>query len=189
MKAWIFVLLAIGTALSWNTPTMLESRGVGLNDFYVDPFTGTHHLIVTFYYDKPVSNVYYYQLDESNKVVYSSVWNDTNVLRYYGLRIIGSGNGKNLYAVLEGTYKHGHFTDQDELFTESADGGRTWSPMIPVPRKDMNDGCQRTGQCIIQVAETGRLFIFYHVDCRIRSPVLSYVTRPPGSQVFTQEKL
>ncbi len=163
-RVLLVVVIAIGSVMGWTVPVMLEQRTVMAYDMYFDESTGFQHVLAT-YMDFLTQSVIYYQIDTQNKVAHSLVLNDKHVLFYTGLKITGRGNGQTLYAVLEGKYQHENVSDFDQLFTESNDNGQTWSPLSPVPRKYMNDGCQRCGESILTLGNTGRLFIFYRVDC------------------------
>eukprot|EP01022_Parablepharisma_sp_SALTPOND_P023545 TRINITY_DN5009_c0_g1_i1.p1 TRINITY_DN5009_c0_g1~~TRINITY_DN5009_c0_g1_i1.p1 ORF type:complete len:430 (-),score=2.95 TRINITY_DN5009_c0_g1_i1:51-1247(-) len=78
----------------------------------------------------------------------------------------------------------------DVLFRESLDNGQTWSVPIRVPRPNMNDAAIRLFPNIVHIKETGRLYIFYKYSLADESKIaIGYVTRPPGSTVFSQERL
>ncbi len=99
----------------------------------------------------------------------------------YGGVIRGAGDGKHLMMALD----H-HVTGGSAVvvnFTESSDGGKTWSPPVyAVKRGPLNKYLQD----MLYIPSTGRVFIFFATD---RKYELRMVTKPNNSVIFSGEML
>jgi hypothetical protein len=73
-------------------------------------------------------------------------------------------------------------------FTESKDGGLTWSAPVLMQRSNMNDAASRFAASVVFVKETGRLYLFYVKQMNGQDQI-AFVTRPPGSITFSPEKI
>ncbi len=72
-------------------------------------------------------------------------------------------------------------------FSESLDGGNSWSKLVPL--HDMEEECGRfpTGARVIK--ETGRLYLFYsHYNFTSDKHSIRFMTRSPGSAKFSVER-
>lgn len=180
---FIFFALLESAISSWSDPvTVFESQyldGCRITSYYYDPSSKISH--VFFVEGLPGKN-YYYALDENGNKLYSTVFTDS-----YGAWsgiIKGSDDGKSLFIAMQGYRKVGIRMLSDVNFTESKDGGKTWSPVITTPHKSGSDETNRLlGDMIVQ-KQTGRIFIFYGL---YESKELGMVTRTPGSTIFSQE--
>eukprot|EP00830_Metopus_es_P012820 TRINITY_DN2964_c0_g1_i1.p1 TRINITY_DN2964_c0_g1~~TRINITY_DN2964_c0_g1_i1.p1 ORF type:complete len:433 (-),score=60.17 TRINITY_DN2964_c0_g1_i1:53-1351(-) len=185
MKSALILLLASIAYAKWTVPEdLLQSNKQNfIKSMYTDPTTGITHLMFCRTY---AENITYWQIDRNNHVVFKDHLSDPTMAGIYSAKIIGAGDGKLLYVLFMGTRNcKGLYYDQ--WFTESKDGGRTWSKMVKVPKDDMDDHCDRYGDSLLIIHETGRAYISYHCDCPNENPRLKYSQRPPGSSLFTKE--
>lgn len=187
-KIFYFIYLFwIGLA-SWSDPlTLVRTDGslATAYDIYTDPSTGLRHAI---FVSGDFSVLHYWQIDNENKVLLKIDFGDPKMFAVGFSRIVGAGDGKSLYVVI-GAFRKGEKQLRDKWYTESQDGGKTWTPLIRVPREDMNDDFERDDARIILIQNSKRVFIFY---TRYKGLALfgsiSMVTKPHGSSVFSKEQ-
>ncbi len=84
---------------------------------------------------------------------------------------------------------------EEPHFTESHDGGRTWSKPVPIVRPVMNDTCLRSGESLIYENRTGRVYHFYAMCCGDTMKYeywysgIGYVFKEPNSTDYSNETM
>ena len=187
MRVLILAALVLSVLATWNVPVDLYASGSVFfaKELYTDPSTGIHHIL----FGTSFGSIYnYWQVNPDDSVKLKHQFHDSSMVGFFAGRVIGQGDGKNLYVQFMGLRQCGSQNCFDQWFGESTDGGATWSALIRVPRANMADTCHRFGDAIVITPE-GRIFIYYHLECAPDNAKLYYVTRPPGSKVFAAEKL
>lgn len=187
MRVIFLAALLLGALATWTKPADIYSSGslFFAKELYTDPSTGIHHIL---HGSSFATVINYWQVNADDTVKLKLQFHDASLAGFFAGRIFGLGDGKNLYVQFMGLRRVGSNNVFDQWFGESTDGGATWSALVRVPRDNMADSCHRFGDAAVATSE-GRLFIYYHVECPPDFAKMYYVTRPPGSKVFTSEKL
>lgn len=185
MKVVIFIFFIIGVWSIWNNPVSLYSdkNKFFVKDIYTDPSDGTHHILYTIPFSEAINCLH---VDSKGKEIRTKTLMLEKKNEISKARIIGLGNGDNFYILIMAFRPCEDYSCYDQYFTETDDGGETWSPIIRVPRDNMNDTCHRYGDSIL--VESNRIFIFYHVDCPPELAQIYYVERKNGSNSFEKER-
>jgi len=195
----VLLVLAIGALAKWSDPVELytDERAIELHTLYTDPLTGISHIWWSIYWESPT--VYYAQVSSEGQTLFQTQIDVPNMVLFDGGKMVGLGNGKDLYVMLLGgrRCRGGLFPSlcTEPLFSESKDGGRTWSPFAPIQRPDMSDKCDRDSYSLVVMPNTGRIFIFYSLTCDAAAKDLKgprrmcYVTRPSQSNTFEKERI
>ena len=139
-------------------------------------------------------NLRYATIDASNNVV-----SDIELNYKYGCRvvkIIGDEANKGIAIAVEGqrefhlgvcnaTNTKGCF---DIYVTISDDSGASWSDPVPVPRHSGKDVADRLAPNFVLNPISHRIYLFYtHRIITSTETYIAYVTRPPGSSIFSTE--
>jgi len=188
----LFIEIMLKFAFGWTNPVDLfaSENSIFINDVYLDSSTKIMHIL---WNSAGSHSMSYWQIDNSQKLISKSRLTNDNITLVITGKITGANNGNNLYISIMAR----RFCDQDlssechdQYFTESTDNGLTWNPLIQVPRENLDDKCERLGDNLLFVRETGRLFIFYHKICEVsdENDYLFFVTRPAGIRYFNNEK-
>ncbi len=182
-SALLLSLLAVSAFAVWTTPIKLleGNRFMELQSEYRDPTSSFTHVVVS---DYGGSRDWHWHLAvaDNGTVVYKTLFNQTGGLGAATVR--GAGDGRRLFLAISCTPGASYTIN----FTESADGGRTWSvPQSVFPYGDRKTGKNRRLQDMLYVKETGRLFLFY-VNME-RPSSIRVVSRAPGSSVFSSDAL
>eukprot|EP01022_Parablepharisma_sp_SALTPOND_P000226 TRINITY_DN100_c0_g1_i1.p1 TRINITY_DN100_c0_g1~~TRINITY_DN100_c0_g1_i1.p1 ORF type:complete len:587 (-),score=-38.40 TRINITY_DN100_c0_g1_i1:118-1878(-) len=153
-------------------------------DMYTDPSTEISHVL--YMYWSGASAYCYSAIYPNGSLIHSTKFSIHHYYWSHGSKIKGAGDGRHLYIALGGTRRiHTGGLFHDVSFTESSDGGKSWSPMVQVPKENSSDTNNRVMNDMVYIKETGRIFIFY-----FSSPDKVYVvTRSPGSSIFSLERL
>ena len=179
MRILIFILLASLVLSDWSSPTTIfkldESASISMSNVYRDAGSELNHVLVT---ESNQATYWYFAVKDSGSVVYKTTFKQ-NYLHPRSSIVKGAGDGKYLFIAL-GTELVNSYQDYAIMFTESHDGGKTWSTLVslslPDPYRVLKDA--------IYVKETGRIFIFYINRSTLEA---SMITRAPGSITFSQE--
>ncbi len=171
------LLLATGNC-AWSQPTKLleiaQQFNVFITSVYTDPSTQISHVTCT---DGTTTTYFYMAVNSAGKVMQKR--EITTELEARNMVIKGAGDGKHLYLAY-GAYDE-DLNDANN-FTESEDGGKTWSN----PLQLLVDGKRRMLQDMYY--ESGRISILYLLsDAEYTKHDLAMVTRPAGSKVFGTE--
>ena len=186
MKITIFIAILSCVFGEWTHPVDLYQDSLIFypKDLYTDPSTGTSHALWCAHQSQYMN---YWRITESQAVISRTPIVDPIITSFFAGRIIGPGNGRDLYMLTMGT--RGVHDSYDQFLSESHDNGDTWSQFVRPPRDDMDDECDRYGDALLLIKETGRIYLFYQLDCEGQYAKLAFVTRPPGSQVFSRERV
>ncbi|MDR3561745.1 MAG: hypothetical protein P4N59_09955 [Negativicutes bacterium] len=160
--------LALAT---WTGPVLLfnESHHISSESVYRDPVTLVSHVLV---YNTTARHPFHIAINDLGQILYRADFDQT-----YSTRAVirGAGDGKHLLAALSYGLVDIHWTAIN--FTESFDGGRTWTRSASIPIEGKEKGLQD----MIYIAETGRvLILMQNYDKEIRA-----ISRAPGSSVFS----
>eukprot|EP01022_Parablepharisma_sp_SALTPOND_P000227 TRINITY_DN100_c0_g1_i2.p1 TRINITY_DN100_c0_g1~~TRINITY_DN100_c0_g1_i2.p1 ORF type:complete len:435 (-),score=-4.57 TRINITY_DN100_c0_g1_i2:118-1422(-) len=182
----ISLAIIYGVSAEWTAPVEIDQYSKdrliysGVLDMYTDPSTEITHVVNSHYDD----SVYQYvAIWPNGTIMHSTKFNDSLVSSLRAV-IKGAGDGKRLYLAFHGSRRVYSSSYADVNFTESSDGGKTWSPMIHMPKENSNDNLHRHINDMLYIKETGRIFIFYRRD----EKAVCVTTRSPGSSVFSLEK-
>ncbi len=140
---------------------------------YKDPATRLNHAVLAV----SSEHIYYYFAVSDDGIVVHRTSFSISGPSYKGI-IRGAGNGKNLYLAMASCREDNQRAGVD--FTESADGGATWKPVLHIATPSY--GAYLTD--LLCVPETGRLYLFY---VNVYSGSVRMVTRPKDSIVFGTE--
>eukprot|EP01022_Parablepharisma_sp_SALTPOND_P015210 TRINITY_DN212_c0_g1_i2.p1 TRINITY_DN212_c0_g1~~TRINITY_DN212_c0_g1_i2.p1 ORF type:complete len:401 (-),score=9.48 TRINITY_DN212_c0_g1_i2:188-1390(-) len=172
---FVISLLATQSFAKWVGPVKLlptlDSGSYIVTSTYRDPKTHVNHL----YYivDSPPQYHGYLVVSDAGEILYQTKYLAQSW--FYGGTIRGAGDGQHLYLAMQAKYHNGAATVN---FSESTDGGATWSEPSPILP---NSGPDKYFQDMIYVSETGRVFVFFFEN----KNVLKVITRAPGSTVFS----
>jgi len=202
MKNFVTIAILLSFLLAvhcnWTEPISIYTEPIkqeigdfntfALKDIYIDPTTGIAHIL---WLPSRPSGIQYWKLDSSLKVIDKQKFDDEQLFGFWSGRITGAGNGKDLFVTIIGLRDPAY---EDQFYTESHDGGKTWTKLVRVPRENLEDLRARYGDSLLYIPETGRVFIFYQTrgkpcETELENDKLCYVTKPAGSNVFTSEKI
>ncbi len=186
----IALILLIGVALGQNWESTVQvyqsDKVLCFQKHFVDKSDLSKHFLfgeAEKYEDDPlISHSLYYIKLSKNGTLGKPVLIARGIL-YMQSDIIGAGDGKQIsIAVCLG------WKNMDVYFTESLDGGETWSSLSRIQHD--SDGRQRFSPSMGYDETTGRMYIFYfssYVVNNAEDGFICSVTRPPGSRVFRYE--
>lgn len=184
---FFIIFLAEGITAEWSEPVQLAMTPKSLTtarDIYIDPSTGIRHIL---YVSLNFSLLHYSQLDANNKVLLIKDFGDPKLFSVENSLIVGSGDGKGLYVVM-GAVNWDKVQSRDKWYTESQDGGNTWTPLVKVPRDNSDDDFERDDATIMIIPNTKRVFIFYTRYKGLSTyGSICMVTKPYGSSILTKE--
>lgn len=160
MKLLIFFALVIASQASWTSITTLLTRNPKIDcktsSIYVDPTNDISHILFV----DTFNNIYFYfAVSPNGKALYQANFTDPEYA-WKGI-IKGSGDGQHIYMALQMTRSVDNKYYSDIKFTESSDGGKTWSELITIPHKEKNDAISRFIGDMAYVEETDSLYIIY----------------------------
>jgi hypothetical protein len=201
MKAIMFLMfLLVLISAEWKNQKEIDGDGIHIKHYksFFDPVNLITHIAYCAEKTTDEGNttqfLKYAQIAEDNSVIKADV-----LSTLYGCRsvhIAGDSVGKNLVIAMEGQRKFHlgvcNATNPsgcyDVYTTSSPDSGATWTPLQPAPRNDLSDDTDRTRPTVIFNYINQRIYVFY-LCRRITKyePQIAYITRPPGSQIFTNE--
>lgn len=195
-----FSMLIQGSSEAWSKPLTIDTQKPIVIPVGLYQYTATGE-----------SNVFYARAGKSDQVV--DLGTKTLFANYtlgnfnklhqsseptlYG-PLIGDDKGENLFlSWATSRTQEGKECNRDDrskcsdiFFSESKNGGISWTTPIRVGREDMNDPVNRDFPRLLYVKETGRIYIFYsRFDDEKHSYVIGYVTKPAGSIILTKERL
>jgi len=143
-----------------------------VSSVYFDPKSRINHLIYGNHYEKKFMHI---ALTEEGIVLHNTTF--VGPILAEDAVIKGADDGKHLFIALK--------SDENEkytvAFTESSDGGITWTSLSYI----LKEGLRKYVQDMLYIEETGRLAIFF-ID---EKHELRMVTRPQGSSIFSNEFL
>eukprot|EP01022_Parablepharisma_sp_SALTPOND_P026819 TRINITY_DN64991_c0_g1_i1.p1 TRINITY_DN64991_c0_g1~~TRINITY_DN64991_c0_g1_i1.p1 ORF type:complete len:495 (+),score=-5.73 TRINITY_DN64991_c0_g1_i1:121-1605(+) len=172
-----FLLLATAITAKWTPLVKLLEIGhrqqVFVSSVYHDPTSGINHVLIS---DRPNRNYWVFSVHDDGTILHTTHFKDYSIA-YTGI-IRGAGDGKHLYLAL---FSEPYGRRGTTNFTESSDGGETWSKPIIITES----GLHKPLQDMLYIPESGRLFVFITTE----NNELKMVTRPPGSSVFSSEVL
>ncbi len=184
--ALLFIASVSGT---WRTTELHRSDRALIEHYsmFIDPVTKSQH---TIFYDRR-SLIFIYQRVSSSGTITAEKNFTVDTLTLAGDGAIrGSQDGRNLYVIIHGTYDHG-ITVSDIWYTESTDGGDSWTKPVALPRYVNAEYYSREAAALLAIDSAKRVFIFYAVDIGTgqfdRSRYFRFVTKPMGSAVFSAE--
>lgn len=189
MALLILTLLAFCRA-GWESPVKVVPAFNESHSVFFDTHSGVSHVL---WCSKPDHIFHYRQLhpDDSLSPIIVLNWSQPCNATY---SLHGASNGKNLYLIFQGKRSRKNpalncffepETCYDVYFSESADGGHTWSQPKAVRRKDMDDREDRLRPSLL-VTREGRLWVFYRME-ELWEGEFYYCVRAPGSSVFELE--
>ncbi len=198
MVALLSLLLSTqvaGWTNQWDVHT--DSKGLYIRAFYTDPSTGIHHLFWAI--NNFTSALGYKRFYGNGKVIDSRNFSFP-ALPFFSLgKLQGAGNGKDLYVLAVGdrpcTNSPVIYRCNEPYFSESHDGGNTWSNFVRIQRNDMDDQCKRDAYSFVLVPESQRVLLIYALRCgsSYQPPVepdkICMVTKPSSSVQFNQERV
>ncbi len=194
------VAMLIATSLAkWSPPITLSSEGNSqLKGLYTDPSTGIHHLL--WFCGMRSSELLYSQVSPAGKVIkeHSFKVHLPSVTHFQRSAITGAGNGRDLFAELSPNRVCFESSTMllfcyEPYFTESHDGGLTWSNPTPIARPNMVDVCSRQGEELVYQNSTGKVYFFYSKSCGsedvppISNDEICYVSKKNDSRVYSPE--
>ncbi len=192
----ISLLLAIQTfAFPWTKPLKIK---IGheypiQRAFYVDQRTGVHHL----FWKEHVwqaDRVLHYVRFLVNSTILDERQFPTPMMNESTMGKI-QGNGDDLYLMLMpkrvcGWNRAEKLMCGEPAFSQSHDGGDTWSKFTGIPRDNLTDACSREAHSFIFLPKTQRLIFVYAVSCLTGEPDrLAMVTKSPGAVSFSRERI
>jgi hypothetical protein len=171
---FIFSMVLVASVMAvWTTPVTpfgISHLGlVQIRSVYTDPSTEINHVLVS---DYDYRFTYYLAIADDGKLLRSRKFTtavDVGV-------VTGADDGKHIYISLWVALTYFKTVTN---FTESTDGGVSWSDPITVANAGISD--------MLLIKETGRIFIFLHNDTG-RGDV-RMVSRAPGSTIFSKEAI
>ncbi len=185
----IALLLIASVSGTWRTTELYRNEGA-LTDHYgmfIDPVTKSQHTIFYNYGDHAFM---YRRVSSSGTITIEKNFTADTMTMATGGAIRGSQDGRNLYVMMQGTYNY-NGTLYDIWYTESTDGGDSWTKPVALPRRDKVIYYSREAGALLTIDSAKRVFIFYAVDIgtgqfdRIR--YFRLVTKSMGSAVFSAE--
>ncbi len=188
MALSFMLMMILETVLAQWDPPYLAHNGsltISMKDVYLDPSTSTLHIL---WCGSRPSTINYWQVDKHYKVQpYEISAEEYGASVFFTGRIVGKGDGESLYMLLMGKRAIEGVDYYDLWFTEYLKTPKRWSDPIRVPRDNMDDTCDRYSDSLLVIRETGRVFIFYHVECASSAARTAYVTRQTGGS-FSKER-
>ena len=185
----ILVLLLTLTVADWTTPVKVIPAYKDSFSIFTDDSNGVSHV---FWCNNIDLNFNYRRFYPNNTLSPIQVFEwEQPCNRSYVIK--GAHDGKSLYLVFQGSRKRviGGSCETDSnkchdiFFSESINGGETWSKPKAVPRNDMADKRDRQYPDLIVTVEK-RLWIFYRMQGLINS-LLAHAMRTPGTSDFYNE--
>lgn len=172
IAALSLLLVALLARAEWTQPRkLMTTNKVQITSVYHDPTAFLNYLLLL---DTEEGSLRFLVLSNDGAELYSILFNDANYTASALVR--GAGNGKNIFMALP----YSTSGESGILFSESTDGGFTWSnPAAVLPR-----GKDRRLQDVVYLAATGRVYVFFLCGDQLR-----VVSRPPGSTVFSTKTL
>lgn len=167
LSCFLVSLLAVSAA--WSTPMRLsdETHDATFPEMYIDPMSKVTH---TLWIDHVGDNFYLaYSRVLSNKTQSKPIYLDTEH-RVRLSHIIGEGNGKHLMVAYDAKRSQGDKLDcaaaspqacYEIFFTESLDGGKTWTKSVMIQHDNVNDVKDRKGPRITYVKENKVVALTY----------------------------
>ncbi len=185
----IALLLIVSVSGIWRTTELYRNSNAltGHYGIFIDPVTKSQH---TIFYNYGSQAFMYRRVSSSGAITAEKNFTADTMLSADNGAIRGSQNGRSLYVMMQGTYNHsGPF--RDIWYTESTDGGDSWTKPVALPRRDKVIYYSREAGALLTIESAKRVFIFYAVDIGTgqfdRSRYFRFVTKPMGSAVFSAE--
>ncbi len=165
------LLLLLGVSFAeWTNRQLLSQSGyLKAESTYRDPVTRLNHLLV---HNDATHQTLHLAVDDQGQIVYSTVFGKTLTAPAV---IHGAGDGKQLFVAI--AYQAKDAGANAINFTESTDGGKTWTSASQITAADSESALQD----MIYIAETGRIMVFLQNSDK----ELRVTSRPPGSRAFT----
>lgn len=171
---FIFSMVLIASVMAvWTipvTPFGINHLGlIQIRSVYTDLATDISHVLIS---DYEYRWTFYLAIADDGKLIRSHKFTtavDVGV-------VTGADDGKHIYISLWVALTYFKTVTN---FTESLDGGATWSTPITVSTSGIDD--------MLLIKETGRIFIFLHNDTGMGD--VRMVSRAPGSTIFSKESI
>ncbi len=186
----IFIpLLVVLGAAKWSPLTRIHTsttiNPMYIRDEYVDHGTNLHHMLAL--YPRSYAAVQYWKVSGADgKILSQTALNATLYKDPASASLVGDGKG-HLYIFISAFTKIDIMATKAIFFSESADDGKTWTPLTMMPKPSVDYSLVGLSAKVIK--ETGRLFLFYHAYClESGKDDIRFATRAPGSIVFSQER-
>ena len=187
----ILQFVSAAESIIWDPVIMLQSCAYEDESSIVYPiYNGDVHI----FRDCKTDNLrYVHQIRYSNKTLSKFKYLDEgrrcNLIKTAVLSVGGSKDGKNLIFTYHGTRsKNGvrcNYYDptgcNDIFYTESINGGESWTNPILLPKLNMNDPVQRYFPSVIYEKDTGRVYIAYFT---LDNASISISIREPNKSTF-----
>lgn len=171
----ITLILICFVKSKWSEPVqvlhLVNQETVGVPSVYTDQSSGISHVLLTVW---GLKQYWYCAVSSEGKLLHGTVFEDPG----YAIRgiIRGANDGKHIFLAM-----WSQFDESDKVnFTESTDGGVSWSAPIHLQDK----GPDRWLQEMLYVEETGRILIFYLLPS---TNITLMVSKAPGSKIFSSE--
>ncbi len=184
----ISLLIVLGAA-KWSPLLRINSSTAAnpmrIRDVYVDHETRLYHMLA--FDSQPFPGVQYWRVSSADgKVLSQTTFNATLYKNPASASLVGDGKG-HLYIFISGYVTIKMSLSKSIYFSESADDGKTWTPLTALPR---SDACSDLiGLSAKVIKETGRLVLFYQSYCfEPRKNDIKFMARAPGSTVFSPER-
>ncbi len=163
-------LLAMTATTKWTAPTLLEDFGENFADLftvYRDPATSVSHVIVGMWH---LTHYLYLAVTDEGVVLHKVSFREESPKAAI---IKGAGDGKHLFLAFV-------CCNRDRFnFTESADGGKTWSKPVGILAPEEKSV---SFQDMVYVPETGRIYLFF---IKYFAKEIWMMSRAPGSIIFS----
>lgn len=164
--------------------TIKEGRNWGkISTMYTDSSTNIHHFASA---ETGSSAIHYMQVDADLNIIKESTFLVTDCSYTQKAFVRGPDNGKDLIIVVEGEKYSGSRRISDLWYAESSNNGKTWTQWYKIDHSA--DQEHRSGDTVLWIKETGRVFIFYEIRA-LSQHYPCMVTKAPGSTTFSKEKI
>ncbi len=151
----VLLLSVVLTNASWTKPNKIYSVAsntfIAVQSAYRDPSTRIVHTVVN---DNSYDRYHYLAVSPEGKLLYRHVFQDQYLAQMAIIR--GKGDGKHLYLAIMARPQAGRMNNTVN-YTESADGGRTWTPAVSI----LAPGEHKVLQDMLYVPQIGRLYFFF----------------------------
>lgn len=176
--AIMLMILSTCSLASWSSPEKLaeistaSAKSIHITSLYRDPTSAVNHVVIS--QDGP-NGFLHLAVSDSGKVLYQTAFKAAGIDATTAV-IRGAGDGEKLFLAFWTTG-----TKNTVSFTESTDGGNSWTAAKVIVKDDVGKNLQD----MIYIPDTGRIFVFFTTE----NGELKTVNRAPGSAVFSAETL
>ncbi len=177
----ILIMLFSFSNLTWSPPVRLlefPGKNATVESVYRDPASALSHVVISCGH-----GYHYLAVTDSGEIVHRADFTET--FAAYRAVIRGAGDGRGLFLAFNHVVRISSVrTAVTVNFTESSDGGKTWTSPISILRETPSQ--RKNLEDMLYLPLAGRVFVFF---TEYPAFDLRMVTRPAGGIVFSPESV